>query len=268
RHTRFSRDWSSDVCSSDLGAWYSRFTRSGSWAKTLVELQRIAADIAAENCRSMRTATSGMDNRGRGWPPAQAQAGYSPTIQAIAQQEPMESLHRVTPPEPFECRVERVIHDATIAMARGQGVVEVRVVALATERREHAFVRQHPIVQPFFACIPAEIAFPNVQVDPEGLLRGVIDEMFVILPGTVRIAGHLRVLLVDECPRVAEDATVQVIAEPGHGEGGRCSRTATHRCTPFGISGEFQIGIVSGYVRICQDGGEDFRFDETDISVG
>src|SRR5438067_12327768 len=28
RHTRSKRDWSSDVCSSDLGAWYELFPRS------------------------------------------------------------------------------------------------------------------------------------------------------------------------------------------------------------------------------------------------
>src|SRR5690606_39592567 len=74
RHTRFSRDWSSDVCSSDLGCRRSRSTRPlfpssrppiASWSvvgQTLpVHFRAGQAQILTARCGSARMVTTGLE---------------------------------------------------------------------------------------------------------------------------------------------------------------------------------------------------------------
>src|SRR5690606_40344372 len=52
RHTRFSRDWSSDVCSSDLGDRTAGLDRiREAWAEQAQRLERLGRPDAAEGAR-------------------------------------------------------------------------------------------------------------------------------------------------------------------------------------------------------------------------
>src|SRR5690606_17853606 len=58
RHTRFSRDWSSDVCSSDLGKWFEIARKDFKWEKNL---NNVTAEYSFNDDGSIRVVNRGYD---------------------------------------------------------------------------------------------------------------------------------------------------------------------------------------------------------------
>src|SRR3712207_8871756 len=63
RHTRYWRDWSSDVCSSDLGSWGTASATGSSWATSSTSATSSSSPPAARSGRRARS-TAGRSSPG------------------------------------------------------------------------------------------------------------------------------------------------------------------------------------------------------------